>query len=132
MPTIARAPIAVLPNVGMSQSAVMVGALIGGFVVFLALQQKLGVYWAILIGGGSSATTPAATTPTPSTTTTSPSATPSPTIPSSQGSILGLGGTTATLPATGTQGGTVGYNAFTGAGSGLTPGSAWMLSGVGN
>ena len=121
MPTIARAPIAVLPNVGMSQSAVMVGALIGGFVVFLALQQKLGVYWAILIGGGSSATTPAATTPTPS-----------PTIPSSQGSILGLGGTTATLPATGTQGGTVGYNAFTGAGSGLTPGSAWMFSGVGN
>ena len=77
MVTVARAPIALAPNIGMSQSALMVAALIGGFVVFVAMQGKLGNYWSILLGGGAgaSATTPAATTTTPSTTTTAPGAT---------------------------------------------------------
>jgi hypothetical protein len=76
MVTIARAPVAILPNAGMSQSGLMVAALLGGFVVFLAMQNKLGAYWSILLGGGASATTtPAATTTTPSTTTTAPGAT---------------------------------------------------------
>jgi hypothetical protein len=107
MVTIARAPIAVLPNVGMSQSTVLVGALIGGFAVWLALNQKLGAYWSILIGGGSSATT--ATTPATTTgaTTTGAAATPSNTslgLPTTLGSVLGLGGTSST--ATAATGGT--------------------------
>lgn len=130
MVAVAKAPLAVLPNIGMSQSAVMVGALIGGFVVFLALNQKLGAYWSILIGGSASAAAPATTSATPSTSTGS---TTSGSIPTTQGSVLGgLGGTTSTLPASGTQTGTVGYNALSGAGSGLTPGSAFLFSGVGD
>ena len=58
MVTVARAPIAVAPNISMSQSGLMVAALLGGFVVFLALQNKLGVYWSILLGGGASAAPP--------------------------------------------------------------------------
>lgn len=53
MPTIARAPIAVLPNAGMSQSSLMVAALIGGFIVYLGFAGKLQAYWSLLIGGGS-------------------------------------------------------------------------------
>ena len=45
-----------LPNVGMSQSGLMLAALIGGFVVWLMMNQRLSAYWSILIGGGSSAT----------------------------------------------------------------------------
>ena len=55
MATIARAPLAVLPNASMSQSSLMVAALLGGFIVYLALAGKLQAYWSILIGGGSSA-----------------------------------------------------------------------------
>jgi len=40
----------------MSQSGLMVAALIGGFVVFVAMQGKLANYWSILLGGGASAT----------------------------------------------------------------------------
>ena len=39
----------------MSQSGLMLAALIGGFVVWLMMNQKLGAYWSILIGGGSTA-----------------------------------------------------------------------------
>lgn len=39
-----------------SQSGFVMGALIAGFVLWLALNQRLGTYWNILIGGaGSSA-----------------------------------------------------------------------------
>jgi hypothetical protein len=68
----------------------MVAALLGGFIVFLAMQGKLGAYWSILIGGGSKAassgtatapattgTTPPATTP-PATTPAPPATTPAP------------------------------------------------------
>lgn len=66
MVQVARAPLAVLPNVGMSQSSVMLAALLAGFVVYLAVKQRLGVYWSIMIGGGAAAssTTPAATSST--------------------------------------------------------------------
>jgi hypothetical protein len=60
MATIARAPIAALPDVGMSQSGLMVAALIGGFVVWLMMNGKLATYWSILLGGSSSTTAPAA------------------------------------------------------------------------
>lgn len=82
MVTVARAPVAALPNVTMSQSGLMVVALIGGFIVFLAMAGKLGTYWTLMTGGGGSSTAttaaPAATTTSPATTspaTTSPTAT---------------------------------------------------------
>jgi hypothetical protein len=77
MVAVARAPIAVAPNVSMSQSGLMVAALLGGFVVFLAMQGKLQNYWSILLGGGSTSTSSAAspTTATPGATTTAPAAT---------------------------------------------------------
>jgi hypothetical protein len=65
MATVARAPIAVAPNISMSQSGLMVAALIGGFVVFVAMQGKLSTYWSILLGGGASAATPGATPSVP-------------------------------------------------------------------
>ena len=92
MVQVARAPLAVLPNVGMSQSSVMLAALLAGFVVYLAIKQRLGVYWSILIGGGSAASS------------TATSSTSSGSIPSTQGSILGLGGTAST--STSASGGT--------------------------
>lgn len=115
MVTVARAPIAIAPNASMSQSGIMVAALLGGFVVFLALQGKLANYWSILLGGGASATSGAATTTTtttPGATTTAPagSTTLLPSnaslgLPSSYGAVLGLGGTTnPTAPATGGTG----------------------------
>ena len=52
MVTVARAPVAALPNVSMSQSGLMVAALIGGFIVYLAMQGKLGTYWTLMTGGG--------------------------------------------------------------------------------
>lgn len=91
MVTIARAPIAVAPNVSLSQSGLMVAALLGGFVVFLALQGKLGNYWSILLGGGASATTGAASptsATTSPTTTTSPSAT-TPALIGPQSTVFG-------------------------------------------
>jgi hypothetical protein len=107
MVAVARAPIAIAPNASMSQSGIMVAALLGGFVVFLAMQGKLANYWSILLGGGASATTGAATTASPTTTpgatTTAPagSTTLLPSnaalgLPSSYGSVLGLGGTAST------------------------------------
>jgi hypothetical protein len=146
MPTVVKSPTVLLPSVGMSQSGLMVAALIGGFVVFIAMQGKLASYWSILLGGSSSPTSPATTVaPAPSSSTTIPGAgstapatTPTPSnsslgLPSSLGSFFGgLGGTTATLPATGTQGGTVGFNALSlNAASGLTPGSSFLFPGSG-
>jgi hypothetical protein len=64
MATIARAPLAVLPNVTMSQSSVMGAALIGGFLLYLMLKGKLGAYWSLLMGG--SAQAPPVTTGTQS------------------------------------------------------------------
>jgi hypothetical protein len=93
MVAVARAPIAVAPNISMSQSGLMVAALVGGFVVFVAMQGKLANYWSIMLGGGASSATPAATTPT----TTSPSTTsPTTTLPSN--SSLGLPTTTSVVP----------------------------------
>jgi hypothetical protein len=81
-----------LPDASMSQSGLMLAALVGGFVIWLMLQGKLGNYWSILMGGSTTApstTTPSTTTPSttaPSTTapsTTAPSTTtPSTTAPS--------------------------------------------------
>jgi hypothetical protein len=116
MVTVARAPIAIAPNASMSQSGIMVAALLGGFVVFLALQGKLANYWSILLGGGASATsgatTTSPTTTTPGATTTAPagSTTLLPSnaslgLPSSYGAALGLGGTSnPTAAATGGTG----------------------------
>ena len=118
MPTVAKAPVAVLPNVSMSQSGLMVAALIGGFVVYLAMQGKLGAYWTLMTGGGgsSSTTAPAATStaPSPSTSSTPSATTTAPSnaslgLPASFGSFLGLGGTSnPTATATGGTGTPVG------------------------
>jgi hypothetical protein len=53
-----------LPSVGMSQSTVMLGALLAGFVVWLAMNGKLQAYWSLLLGGGAtSSSTGAAIVP---------------------------------------------------------------------
>jgi hypothetical protein len=108
-------PSPILPSASMSQSGIMVAALLGGFVVFLAMQGKLGNYWSILLGGGSTAAAPASTNPaaTPTTPTT-------PTTPSSGGSTAAptaspfsfLGGTSnPTASPTGGTGSVSGANA---------------------
>ena len=43
-----------MPDV--SNSAFVVGALLAGFVLWLALNNRLGTYWNLLIGGGGSGT----------------------------------------------------------------------------
>jgi hypothetical protein len=48
----------------MNQSGVLVSALAGGFVLYLAAQGKLGAYWSLLTGGGGSTTTASPTTST--------------------------------------------------------------------
>ena len=61
----------------MSQSEVLVGALLGAFVIFLLMTNRLGAYWALLTGGGASAAsndTPAANTSSSQTFTLSPGA----------------------------------------------------------
>ena len=113
MVTVARAPVAALPNVSMSQSGLMVAALIGGFIVYLAMQGKLGTYWTLMTGGGGSstaaapaATSPSATTTSPSSTTTSPSTTATTTspfgLPSSIFPMLGGTANPTAAPAGGT------------------------------
>jgi hypothetical protein len=72
MAIVARSGTALLPDVGMSQSQVMIGALLAGFFVYLAMAGKLAAYWSILIGGGSGQAAaqvgaPAATTTAPAT-----------------------------------------------------------------
>lgn len=78
MATVLKSPSPLLPDVSMSQSSVMFAALIGGFVVYLMINQKLAVYWSILIGGQSSTTAPASTPPasTSPTTPTTPNSNP--------------------------------------------------------
>lgn len=62
----------------MSQSQVMIGALIAGFILWLLMNNGLAKYWALLTGGG--ATTPAtpvsSSTPTTTPGAGSPGATP--------------------------------------------------------
>ena len=108
MVKVLNAPTPLLPSVGMSQSALLVTALIGGFVVYLMLAQKLGAYWSILMGGSSSAATATAPATTSGTTaapaTTSATTAPSNTslgLPASLGQYLGLGGTGASSTPTG-------------------------------
>jgi hypothetical protein len=48
----------------MSQSTVLVGVMLGAFVVFLAANNRLSVYWQILLGGGGSSGGSSATNPT--------------------------------------------------------------------
>lgn len=99
--TVLKSGSVLLPDVGMSQSSLMVGALIAGFVVWVMMNGKLATYWSILLGGGASATatattaTPSATTAQPSASTTAPSNA-SLGLPTTQGSVLGLGGTAST------------------------------------
>lgn len=60
----------------MSQSEIIVGALLGGFVLFLLMSGRLATYWALLTGGGASAATPqAANAPAVTSTTPPPSGT---------------------------------------------------------
>lgn len=48
----------------MTQSGALVGALVAGFILWLALNRKLQNYWSILAGGSPGTTTgPAATAP---------------------------------------------------------------------
>lgn len=109
MPTIKSGSV-LLPDVGMSQSSLMIASLLGGFLVYLAMNGKLAAYWSILIGGGSSSASTGATTTTPaaSTNTSSSTSTTTPnvsTLPATLGGALGgLGGTTST--ATTATGGT--------------------------
>ena len=134
MATVARAPVAALPDVSMSQSGLMVAALIGGFIVYLAMQGKLGTYWTLMTGGGGSSAastaSPAATTTSPSATTTSPASTTATTanpfgLPSSAFPMLG-----GTAAPTAAGSGTVGFNALSpGAFSGLTSGGLQLFSG---
>jgi hypothetical protein len=49
--TVAHAPAAVLPDIGMSQSSILVGALLAAFILYLAINKRLGVYWSLLTGG---------------------------------------------------------------------------------
>src|ERR1700733_2632458 len=80
MVRVLTSPSPVLPSVGMSQSGLMVAALLAGFVVYLMLSQKLGSYWSILMGGASAttATNPAATPTTTTPSTTAPATTTAP------------------------------------------------------
>jgi hypothetical protein len=137
MVTVARAPIAVAPNITMSQSGLMVAALVGGFVVFVAMQGKLANYWSILLGGGSTSTGSAATPTTPGATT--PGATPIPGGPVSGGTTSPFGLPSSIFPALGgtanpfaapSGSGGVGYNATKpGAFSGLTANSPFFSGG---
>jgi hypothetical protein len=106
MVTVARAPIAVAPNASLSQSGLMVAALLGGFVVFLALQGKLGNYWSILLGGGASATSSTSSgTTTPATPSTGSGSTGSGSTAPSASPFNFLGGTAnPTAAATGGTG----------------------------
>src|SRR5215469_13867588 len=58
MPTVAHAPVAVLPDVQASQSTVIVVALIGAFLLWLLLTGRLAAYWALLTGGGATSAAP--------------------------------------------------------------------------
>src|SRR5215472_5168000 len=58
MPTVAHAPVAVLPDVQASQSTVIVVALIGAFLLWLLLTGRLAAYWALLTGGGATSASP--------------------------------------------------------------------------
>jgi hypothetical protein len=51
MATIARAPLRALPDIGMSQTSLLVGTLLGAFVLYLAMNNRLSVYWSLLTGG---------------------------------------------------------------------------------
>lgn len=46
----------------MSQSTVLIGALLAAFIVYLAMNNRLVTYWQLLTGGGTTTTT-SATTP---------------------------------------------------------------------
>ena len=46
---------ALLPSVHVSQATVMIGSLVGGFVLYLALNNRLAVYWGLLLGGTATA-----------------------------------------------------------------------------
>jgi hypothetical protein len=142
MVVVARAPIAVAPNISMSQSGIMAGALAGGFVLWLAMNGKLAAYWQLLIGtagGGASATTAPATTSSTSTSSGSTSTSSgAPAVPqgphdNAQGGLpASIGDAYSLFGQQGPGSGTVGYNAFTaGAASGLTPGSAALFGGGG-
>lgn len=75
--------------VTLSQSTVVVGALLAFFVLYLAVHNRLGTYWQILTGGGTAASTPAAagTTPgAPGTTPASPTQPAQAPVPSQTGS----------------------------------------------
>jgi hypothetical protein len=50
-----------LPSDSMSQSAVMLGALVAGFLVYLMLRGRLGTYWALMTGGTATSTSTGAT-----------------------------------------------------------------------
>lgn len=40
-----------------SQSSWLAGALVAGFILYLAANQRLGVYWSLLTGGGAASST---------------------------------------------------------------------------
>lgn len=89
MVKVLSSPSPVLPSASLSQSGLMVAALLGGFVVFLAMQGKLATYWSILLGGGGGSTS-TTTGSSPVASTTTPGATTAPfDLPSSIFPILG-------------------------------------------
>jgi hypothetical protein len=47
----------------LSQSSVLVGALLAGFIVWLILNGKLGTYWSLLLGGAAATATSSPATP---------------------------------------------------------------------
>src|ERR1700733_5827402 len=108
-----------LPNVGMSQSGLMVAALVGGFIVYLGMNGKLAAYWALMTGGGGSSTAASATAGAvagtkSATGTTSATAAPSNTslgLPASLGQYFGLGGTGASSTPVGGVSSTTAANA---------------------
>jgi hypothetical protein len=77
---IAAVPTSIGPVSGLSQSSVIVAALAAGFVLYLAVKGRLGVYWSLL--AGTSVTTPATGTAPPSALQGLPIATPSTPAPS--------------------------------------------------
>lgn len=85
------------PSVHLSQGTVVLGALLFGFVLWLAVNQRLGTYWSILIGGGGTAASGGGSQPAPQTSPTQPAPAPAPNtswLPNwIAGPLGGLGGT---------------------------------------
>jgi hypothetical protein len=74
-----------------SQSSVLTAVLLAGFIIYLFLKQRLGVYWSLLTGGSGGASNTQSASPT-----LGPNAPPI----TSQGFVPSVPGTTPNVPGT--------------------------------